>query len=248
MGKSTHFSIVRSSIPPNGGIDIQTCWFKEACCVILTGLLSMPCGVIQFIFVYHIPHDVCGIHTEVLVCIMIAVYALIVWRSDRNPALHSRGETVTTTVKKQTKGRYDGPTKRSSDEISLNVILHFIFYVLLVIFAKPQNVVFTGLHQEVGNCSQTTAVHTPLGQVLYKNTYLCLNNYDEAYFDWHCSHDNQHMPGSKWYTLCGTPYPNHMEYILVVCAFCLLGCSVYYQMLWYSANNGVDSLEKLKKN
>lgn len=52
------------------------------------------------------------------------------------------------------------------DEISFNVILHFTFYVLLVVFAKPQNEMATGLHQQVGDCSQKTPVHTPLGQVI----------------------------------------------------------------------------------
>jgi hypothetical protein len=76
-------------------------------CVILTGLFSMPLGVIQFVFFYHIPHDTYGIHTEVVVCVMIMVYVLMVWRSDRNPALNTRDDsTAHDNVSKKQKGRF----------------------------------------------------------------------------------------------------------------------------------------------
>ncbi|XP_031574568.1 uncharacterized protein LOC116308317 [Actinia tenebrosa] len=221
-------------------------WFKEVVCVILTGLFSMPLGVIQFIFFYHIPHDVYGIHTEVVVCAMIMVYGLIVWRSDRNPDLNSRGDSMSAyDVSKKKIGQ--SKEKRVFDEISFNVILHFLFYLLLVVFAKPENMKSTGLHQEIGNCTQKTPVHTPLGQVLYKKTYLCSSEYDEGYFDWHCTPDGQPpVSGSKWYTLCGLPYPNHAEYIFVVSAFCILGFTIYYQMLWCSARYVASGKKKVK--
>jgi len=60
----------------------------------------MPFAVIQFIFFYHLPHDMYGIHTEILVCIMALVYALIVWTTDRNPELHSRGGQTKTREQK----------------------------------------------------------------------------------------------------------------------------------------------------
>jgi len=54
-------------------------------------------------------------------------------------------------------------------------------------------------------------------QTLSKRKYLCSSDYDEGYFDFHC------LPGGKkpsngveWYTACGTPFPNKVEYLLVV--------------------------------
>ena len=54
-------------------------------------------------------------------------------------------------------------------------------------------------------------------QTLSKRKYLCTSDYDEGYFSFHC------LPGGKkpskgveWYTACGTPFPNKVEYLLVV--------------------------------
>ena len=54
-------------------------------------------------------------------------------------------------------------------------------------------------------------------QTLAKRKYLCTSDYDEGYFDFHC------LPGGKkpsngveWYTACGTPFTNKVEYLLVV--------------------------------
>ena len=69
-------------------------------------------------------------------------------------------------------------------------------------------------------------------QVLTKKTFLCAENYDEGYFDFHC------LPGGKapadgtdWYTACGTPYSSHLEYKIVVTAFSLIGLFVYFNIL-----------------
>ena len=73
-------------------------------------------------------------------------------------------------------------------------------------------------------------------KTLWKNKYLCTSNYDEAYYDFHCLPSGVHAvdDGLDWYTICGTKFTNHMEYILVVSAFSLLGLYVYIQMLQYS--------------
>lgn len=57
--------------------------------------------------------------------------------------------------------------------------------------------------------------------MLKKQKYLCLEKYDEKYFDFHC------IPGGKplrhikdepleWYTICGTDFDNRAEYITII--------------------------------
>lgn len=43
----------------------------------------MPLGVLQFLPIYHVLHDVYNIHTEVPVFIIITLYGLIWWTGDR---------------------------------------------------------------------------------------------------------------------------------------------------------------------
>ena len=54
-------------------------------CAVITGLFAMPLGVMQFIPVYHPLHDSLGIHSEVCVLMLVAVYMLVVWSADRYP-------------------------------------------------------------------------------------------------------------------------------------------------------------------
>ena len=54
-------------------------------CAVITGLFAMPLGVMQFIPVYHPLHDSLGIHSEVCVLMLLAVYMLVVWSADRYP-------------------------------------------------------------------------------------------------------------------------------------------------------------------
>jgi len=67
-------------------------------------------------------------------------------------------------------------------------------------------------------------------QVLSKGKYLCLSDYDETYFDFHCTKEKL-VDGERWYTICGTPYENHMEYIVIICTVCFLGLSWCLNML-----------------
>ena len=60
-------------------------FFCEVMCAVVTGLLSMPLGVMQFIPVYHPLHDSLGIHSEVCVLMLVVVYMLVVWSADRYP-------------------------------------------------------------------------------------------------------------------------------------------------------------------
>ncbi|XP_070545272.1 uncharacterized protein [Ptychodera flava] len=217
----------------------STGFFKEMLCVIITGLFSFPLGAVQFIILYHSLHDNLHIHTEVCVLLLVAVYVMIVWSADRNPSENAR------------KGR----GKRNwLDEIGVVMTLHFIIYILLAVYSKPENIRAVGLHEPTGDCNATSPVITAMGQVLSKKTYLCTTDYDEGYFDWHCLKNGKPpKDGLEWYTICGTPFPNHAEYTIVVSAFSLLGLFIYWQMLAKSGKDFYPShshhnAKKLKKN
>ena len=51
----------------------------------------MPMAVVfQFLPFYHIFHDLYGVHTEVCVGVMVALYAIIAWSGDRVNAPEAR--------------------------------------------------------------------------------------------------------------------------------------------------------------
>ena len=66
-------------------------------------------------------------------------------------------------------------------------------------------------------------------QILTKRKYLCVSDYDEPY-DFHCV-KNEPKSGDRWYTICGTAYPNRAEYVLLTCIAGLLGISWHWQIL-----------------
>ncbi|RUS74092.1 hypothetical protein EGW08_018155 [Elysia chlorotica] len=198
------------------GLKYQSCgFFCELPILIITGLFAMPLGILQFVPVYHPLHDSMGIHSEVCVLLLLAVYALIVWSADRTP--------------------YEGARLSSSSfsAITLLIHLHYAFYVYLVFNAKPEGERSYGLHQQIGNCNVPVKVMTPFGQVLKKNKFLCVDRYDEGYFNFKCV---KKVPAAntEWYTICGTPYENHAEYILVVCSFCAIGVFWFMHLLFFS--------------
>lgn len=67
-------------------------------------------------------------------------------------------------------------------------------------------------------------------QTLSKRKYLCLDDFTEPYYDVKCG-GGLPKAGDSWYTICGTPFENRIEYIVVVWAFCLLGLGVMFQCL-----------------
>jgi len=55
------------------------------------------------------------------------------------------------------------------DELGLLVFVHGAMYVAFAALEQPQSIRSVGLHQTIGDCNATTALHTPFGQVC-----LCL--------------------------------------------------------------------------
>ncbi|XP_076459728.1 uncharacterized protein LOC143292920 [Babylonia areolata] len=210
----------------------STGFFCELMCAVVTGLFSMPLGVLQFIPVYHPLHDSLGIHSEVCVLLLITVYMLVVWSADRYPFEAARTAN----------------SLGISIEVVVGVVLHYCLYVYLVVFSKPEKMKSLGYHQPIGPCEETVPVQTPFGHVLKKNKYLCVDGYYEDYFDFRCL-KKPPTSGKEWYTICGTPFPNHMEYIVVVAAFCAVGLFWYWQLLLRSGPlpKGASPRKHLKK-
>lgn len=79
-------------------------------------------------------------------------------------------------------------------------------------------------------------------QVLQKRKYLCLKDYDEDYFDFHCA---KKLPSNNasWYTICGTTFRNRAEYIAVIGAICFLAFNVFRNM-HFNAGNEVDTAKR----
>ena len=195
------------------------------CCVVVVSLLSMPLGVLQFIPLYNVLHYVYDIHTEVITFIYLFIYGFIVW-SCKKKERHSKSKEFP-----------------MMDLLSSIVFIHFMFYIILVLFVThPEELKSTGLHEPIGNCSSVSSVMTPVGMSLPKKTFLCPSDYNEPVFDWHCLPNGQPPSEStNWYTLCGTKYHNHAEYVAIIISFCLFGLLFFREIMWRSNSKKVKA-------
>ncbi|XP_022245911.1 uncharacterized protein LOC106462825 isoform X1 [Limulus polyphemus] len=210
-------------------------FFKEALASILTAILIMPVASIQFVPLYHLLKDELKIHSEVCVFLFLSMYLMIFWLGDRDPSIEARPK----------KGRC-----HHYDELIVLLGLWYITHFAVAIFGHPESVVATGLREPIGPCDQYLDVFTPMGQVLQKRKYLCLEDYDEGYYDFHCvpKHEMAKLRiGSNiyWYTVCGVQFSNYAEYVTVIGGYCVLGIFVFYQYLLRSGSH--LSLSKMAK-
>ncbi len=51
------------------------------------------------------------------------------------------------------------------DELSCAICIHYLFYMVLVLVADPQNIVAEGLWQPIGPCNETHILQSPTGIV-----------------------------------------------------------------------------------
>uniref|UniRef100_A0A7E5A239 Transmembrane protein n=2 Tax=Panagrellus redivivus TaxID=6233 RepID=A0A7E5A239_PANRE len=192
---------------------------REFLCVFLAGVGAFWGGTIQFALLYHPAHDIFGIHSEYTTITFLSIYALIVYIGDRS--------------NKNKEARAGNPY--FFDELSLAICLHYLFYMVLVLIADPVNIVAEGLHQPIGPCYEMQKVQTPTGLVLEKRKYLCMDDYDEKYFDFHCLPKDARLRyenGSEpllWYAICGTEFDNRAEYIFIIWTICILFSCIFYQ-------------------
>lgn len=61
-----------------------------------------------------------------------------------------------------------------------------------------------------------------------KRKYLCATDYDEKYYDFHCLPDGK-VPnfGASWYTVCGVPLPNKVEFIVMPALIAFIATVVF---------------------
>ncbi|XP_069705155.1 uncharacterized protein [Periplaneta americana] len=199
---------------------------KELACVVLTALLGMPGGVLLFLPLYHPLHDLAGLHSEVTFFMLFTIFLLISWTADRRPNPDARPRP----------GLHESDRGRSL--LLFHLVLHYALFLCLVIFGYPEREVSIGVHERIGPCNETVPMHTAFGTVLTKRRYLCAADYDEAYFDFHCLPGGQPpSDGSYWYTACGTPFQNRVEYVAVIGTICVLAFTVFRNLHFRSGAN-----------
>ncbi|CAK1555023.1 unnamed protein product [Leptosia nina] len=198
--------------------------------LVLSSMLGMFGGVLLFIPIYHPLHDMYKIHSEVTFFLLFAIFSVIVLHG----LLGDRPK------------RKDGLS--FLDYVLLSQLaLHYTIYLAFVVFFKPENEVSVGFHQPVGPCGETETLVTPFGQTLYKNKYLCANNYDEKYYDFHCVRNQLPTHGAKWYTVCGTPFENRAEYITVILTILIVAFGVF-RALYFKTLESPPKPTMKKKN
>lgn len=192
--------------------------------------LGMPGGVLMFVPLYHPLHDQHGLHSEVTFFALFALFAAAV---------------VVGLVADREKVK----TRLSSIDYVLiaQLALHYVIYLWFVVSWSPEREVSTGLHEPVGPCDQTASLVTPFGQTLYKRKYFCAENYDEAYFDFHCVGNRWPAHGATWYTICGTPFHNRVEYITVLSSILVLATGVFYALYFKTGPAAAPAPQKKQK-
>lgn len=165
---------------------------SELLTVLLTSICSMPLGALMFMVSYHILHDFLLVPTGTALFPIFVILFLVVWRADRKNVQRMEGETVKRTTSLADKAMY------------LYLVVHYLTFTVIHMVFNPEEHISTSLHETIGDCSTTKTVRTILKD-LQKRAFLCPTDYDEKYFDFKCLKE---MPtsGSRWYTVCGTPY------------------------------------------
>lgn len=148
----------------------------------------MPGGCLIFIPFYHPLHDFFNVPTEVTSVSILLIFTAIVWKFDRKSNRYNR----------------PAPLNFISKVLIGHLIGHYLINLGTAIFLNPADVISMGLHQTIGDCNETQPVHTVL-KTLSRNKYLCVDDYDEKYYDFHCV-PSIPKAGSIWYTICGTPF------------------------------------------
>ncbi|KAK0404069.1 hypothetical protein QR680_017269 [Steinernema hermaphroditum] len=203
---------------------------REFLCAAIAGLGAFWLGALQFVLIYHPAHDVFQVPTELTTLSFLGLYAVIVFAADRRNRTLAAWHHVSMWF----------------DEVCCAICIHYLFFMILVVVGDPVNTVSLGLHQPIGPCNATQSVQTLLGP-LQKKKYLCIDDYDEAYLDFHCVPGRKNRPrafgqiqadGKKlgvdapldWYEICGTEWGNHAEYIFLIWSTSLLFLAVFFQL------------------
>lgn len=114
--------------------------------------------------------------------------------------------------------------------------------MVLVVFAKPEHERSYGMHEPLGSSKVKVDQYAMSGVVYTKQKYLDPHDYDEQYFNFRCTEINgvtgppnitahPELVGTDWYAICGTPFDNRAEYIVVIWSFCIIAMFAFYNAL-----------------
>lgn len=93
-----------------------------------------------------------------------------------------------------------------SKALIAHLICHYAVQLGTAIFINPKEMISIGVHEKIGDCNVKVPVETVL-KTLSKRKYLCITDYDEKYYDFHClPGEKAPSDGSYWYTICGTDF------------------------------------------
>lgn len=209
-------------------------WWGEFKALLVTGLFSMPFGIVQFVPGYHFFKDVFNIHAEVTTVGLGAIYGLVLFYGLQ----HSHPINTKEIGEREEKrgDKKSGAGKWYYDECYLAMCIHYLHYCVLVVFANPASFQILGVHQPMGSapgsgdeydCAQTRnltypypateGAFFPFDQMVlfpdvsvWKRPYLCPGGemLDEAYFDFNCeaARNQKWVPGNQWFYICGTDW------------------------------------------
>jgi len=148
-------------------------WWGELKAALAVGALSFPLGVMAFFVpLYHVPHDLLGVHSEVCVMLLVFIYGTatlwgVLRAAPRDMVEHGERE-----MRREVKR--SGPGAWHVDEAFLAMLLHFGFYIGLVLCADPAAVRATGLHQELAplGCHSALVLNESVGLLGLPDTPL----------------------------------------------------------------------------
>lgn len=124
-------------------------WRGELAALVVTGLCSMPFGILQFVPGYHLFHDVFGVHAEVTTLLLAAAYGVVLMYGLQ----HARPLNVLEAGERE-EHRGDKRSGRGSwyyDECFTAMMMHYTHYIVLVLFSSPASFQVFGLHQPIGS-------------------------------------------------------------------------------------------------
>lgn len=113
----------------------------------------MPGGVLLFLPIYHPLHDLGKLHSENTFFMLFAAYLLIIWSADRQHRPNSRPVAGAVQVSWKTA------------LLLAHLVIHYSTFLCTHFFLNPEDEISIGLHETIGNCNDTTEVHTAFGSV-----------------------------------------------------------------------------------
>lgn len=201
--------------------------------MIVAGAMGMPGGCLLFIPLYHPLHDFFGVPSEVTSITVLLIFAAIVWKHDRHANRYAKPKKylyisygfVCNTPCQFFQNGFSIEISNFPSNRSLCCSIGYGY----ISAATGCNIGWSArtywrLHRNGSrwNCAEGLLIwykivymnhennmifSKSLVKTLSKRKYLCVSDYDEKYYDFHC------LPGSKvpsqgsyWYTICGTDH------------------------------------------